>query len=185
MCLLCQNYSVAFICAMGIHTIPLENTLLESLPNPHVKHCHLHSEWQTVNHWHYEDRDGCAARLPPHFSKCKLFPLRWWTVGPPPLAHANNVMEIELCLWEGLSTHFDTIDKHGHAQREQRVLAKLLQVISIDTRAQMQHNRLKPFIMVYETRFLHFLFARWFLIRCSEWFLMYWYAVSGGFWMSV
>lgn len=39
-------------------------------------------------------------------------------------------MEIELSLWEGLSTHFDTIDKHGHAQREQRVLGKLLQVIS-------------------------------------------------------
>ncbi len=35
------------------------------------------------------------------------------------------------------------------------MLGKLLQVISVDTRAQMQHTRLNPFRMVYETRFLH------------------------------
>lgn len=156
MCLLRQNSSLPLICATGIHTIPLENTFLESVPYPHVKHCHLHSGWQTVNHWHYEDRNGCAVRLPPHFSKCRLFPLRWWMVGLPPPAHANSVMEIELSLWEGLSTHFDTIDKHGHAQREQRVLGKLLQVISVDTPAQIQQNGLNLVGMVYETRFFAF-----------------------------
>lgn len=87
------------------------------------------------------------------------------------------MIKIELSLWEGLSTHFDTIDRHGHAQREQRVLGKLLQVISVDTHAQMHHNGLNPVRMVYETRFLHFLFALWFL-RCSEWF---WYVVVWGF----
>lgn len=87
-------------------------------------------------------------------------------------------MEIELSLWEGLSTPFDTIDKHGHVQRDQRVLGKLLQVISVDTHAQIQHNGLNPARMAYKTRFLHFIFSLWFL-RCSEWGLVYWYAVAG------
>lgn len=43
-CLLRQNSSLPLICATGIHTIPLENTFLESVPFPHVKHCHLHSQ---------------------------------------------------------------------------------------------------------------------------------------------
>lgn len=85
---------------------PYHPHFLESVCFPH---CHRLAENQPENHWHYEDRNGRVSCLPPHFSKCRLFPSCWWTAGSAPPAQVNNV--IETVSPGSLNTHFERHEK--------------------------------------------------------------------------